>query len=847
MSTLVSLRNYLLAAAAIAVLVAIPISERLRFDQRIEAFFADDNPDLQILIRSRQDFGGDEFVILAWTEERLFDVEVEPYPATLDDVLKNDVLLTVAPGVAERIRDTVLKVNAVEGVNSEQTQDLADFLDSAPRSKSTRRAMLRLIEGTLVGRDGKTTGIMLQLLPEEASKITRGQTLEAIRQIAHSMNAEVAVAGEPVQVFDMFQMVEQDGQLLFLVSLAILSIVLLAMFRRFRWVLAPVGLVLGSVVATRTILVLVGAELSMVSSMLNSLVTVIGIATCMHVAVHYRDLRHRAARAAESSETESISWAARQTLSDMAAPIFWTCLTTGVGFGSLLVSQITPVRSFSVMMCLATGVVLLGCCVVLPATLASGSGNRPPATVVLESWLDRALLVNCRTVQQRPIVTGLVCLLLVAAAVPGIFQLVVETDFSRNFKESSTIVRSLKFVESRLGGAGTWEVSFDAPKKLNDDFLNDVGRLTTALEMTQIRPEFEQRTRALATQLAHSTSDQAVADRFEALTSSAWLMISEQDFLSPGDIDEFCDDLNQKSVSTELIAEVRQLLESPGSTGTNQSGPRVLSLSSLADLPPRILGPAKTLQRIERKQPALIASFYNKDAGRMRILLRSMEQQAAEEKVAQITRIRQCVEDFFDSQNVHPQESKPVASGMFVLLAELIRSLLSDQLVSFAVACGGIFTCMTIAFRSVRIGTISLFPNMFPVALVMGALGWIGEPVNIGTAMITSVSMGLTVDSTIHYITAFERARQTHSVAESLQIAHAGAGRAVVFASLALVAGFLVLTASRFIPLVYFGALLSLSMLSGIFGDLVLLPLLLRLVTRETILTSETSVPETNV
>lgn len=165
---------------------------------------------------------------------------------------------------------------------------------------------------------------------------------------------------------------------------------------------------------------------------------------------------------------------------------------------------------------------------------------------------------------------------------------------------------------------------------------------------------------------------------------------------------------------------------------------------------------------------------------------------------------------------------------MFVLLAELILSLLDDQLKSFLLACFGILLCMTMAFRSLRIGLISLFPNVFPVAIVMGTLGWIGSPVNIGTAMITSVSMGLTVDSTIHYITAFERARRTTSISEALKIAHAGAGRAVVFAHLALVAGFLVLTASRFVPLVYFGALLSLSMIGGVFGDLVLLPLLLR-------------------
>ena len=170
---------------------------------------------------------------------------------------------------------------------------------------------------------------------------------------------------------------------------------------------------------------------------------------------------------------------------------------------------------------------------------------------------------------------------------------------------------------------------------------------------------------------------------------------------------------------------------------------------------------------------------------------------------------------------------------MFVLLAGLIESLLSDQLNSFLVATGGILLCMTVAFRSLRIGIISLFPNVFPVAMVMGILGWTGMRVNIGTAMITSVSMGLTVDSTIHYITAFERARRNQTVTEALNVAHAGAGRAVVFAHLALIAGFLVLTASRFIPLIYFGALLTLSLIGGVFGDLVLLPLLLRWTTPE--------------
>lgn len=759
MGILIQYRNLLLFLAAIGVLCAIPLSEQLVFDQRIESFFAEDNPDLILLNRSRSEFGGDEFVLVAWTEDRLLDVEGD-YPADLKTALVDD-WVPIAPAAEKRIRSTAEKLNGIKGINAEKTQHLPGMLEKTIRFKNMKRAMVLLFEGTLIGRDARTTGIIVELLPEEASGVPRGNTIDAIREVAATLNAEVAVAGEPVQVYDMFQLVEQDSRSLFLVSLAILSVVLLVMFHGLRWLLAPIGLVLGAVLVTRATLQLQGAELSMVSSMLNSLVTVIGIATFMHVIVHYRDLRNAAATD-PSSETDPHQ-AARQTLRDMASPVFWTCATTAVGFGSLLVSQITPVRSFSVMMCLATFVVLAGCFVLLPATLASGSRLRSPATVPLEHWLDRALQINCRVLEQRPVATAIVCLLLLGATTPGVFQLTLETDFSRNFKDSSEIVRSLRFVESRLGGAGSWEVAFDTPETLDNEFLNGVHDLTT-----QLREQ--------------TTEDQNLT---------------------------------------------------------------VLSLTDMTSLPPRFFGPKRNLDRIQQRHPELVASFYNIEKQRMRIVLRSAEQQPADSKEEQIRSIRATVEKFFAADterrrndaiadDLNPdeieeiQKSPPSASGMFVLLAAVIQSLLSDQLNSFLVATGGIFLCMTIAFRSLRIGLISLLPNVFPVALVMGSLGWLGTRVNIGTAMITSVSMGLTVDSTIHYITAFERARRTMSVSQALHVAHAGAGRAVVFAHLALIAGFLVLTASRFVPLVYFGGLLTLSLLGGIFGDLVLLPLLLR-------------------
>ena len=109
-------------------------------------------------------------------------------------------------------------------------------------------------------------------------------------------------------------------------------------------------------------------------------------------------------------------------------------------------------------------------------------------------------------------------------------------------------------------------------------------------------------------------------------------------------------------------------------------------------------------------------------------------------------------------------------------------------------------------------------------------MGWIDLPINIATAMIASVTMGLTIDSSIHYLAGLRRAQESGlSFFESLRTTHGGVGRSLVLANFALMAGFLVLTLSHFIPLVYFGILVSVAMLGGLLGNLIILPLMLRI------------------
>jgi predicted RND superfamily exporter protein len=203
-----------------------------------------------------------------------------------------------------------------------------------------------------------------------------------------------------------------------------------------------------------------------------------------------------------------------------------------------------------------------------------------------------------------------------------------------------------------------------------------------------------------------------------------------------------------------------------------------------------------------------------------RIMLRSQERQNAEAKrllIEDVTRISR--EEFAEAE----------VTGFFVLLTNLIDSVVRDQWTTFGVALAGIGLTMLLAFRHPGYALIALIPNALPILTVTGLMGWAGVKVNMGAAMIAAVSMGLSVDSSIHYITFYLRSRaQRHSVHAALLDVQRTVGRAVVLSTLALVTGFAVLSTSQFVPTIYFGVLVSLAMLGGLAGNLVVLPLLLQ-------------------
>ena len=168
------------------------------------------------------------------------------------------------------------------------------------------------------------------------------------------------------------------------------------------------------------------------------------------------------------------------------------------------------------------------------------------------------------------------------------------------------------------------------------------------------------------------------------------------------------------------------------------------------------------------------------------------------------------------------------ATGISVLVTNSINAIVKGQVQSLGLALAVICVIMSLLFRSLRLGLLSMVPNVIPILMTLGLMGWVGIDINTATAVISCVAIGIAVDDTIHYLTRFRKeygADPDEVTATSQSLT--STGRALFFTSFVLTFGFMVLVFSNFRPLIYFGVLTGVTMVSALIGDLILLPVLL--------------------
>ena len=652
--------------------------------------------------------------------------------------LKNKVIFTDT----QKRRNELLIKRDNEGLTEVEQQELADILEQ------------------------------YELIKDEATRINH-ETVAATRAVMDRYRDRGALylGGIPMIADDMITFIKNDLLVFGAGVFAFLVIMLSIIFRQARFVMLPLCSCLFAVVIMMGLLGLTGWPVTVISSNFISLMLILTMSMNVHLIVRYRQLSRDFAG---QDQTQLVS----NTVRRMALPCLYTALTTMIGFGSLVVSDIKPVIDFGWMMTLGLGVTFMTSFLLFPSILVSldkkitaPGGEQVPFTAGL-----------ARITEKFGNGVVIIALLLAALSLYGISRLKVENSFVNYFSDSTEIHQGLKLIDDELGGTAPMDVvlKFDPVKEYGeeeeaeDDEFADLDDLFGGFDTEPADP-------------ADAWFTAYKVDRIKAVHDYLDRQPEIGKVLSLASVLRLAEDLNEGEefdafelavINKKLPLEIKEQLIDPYiSIENNEARINMRILDSLPDL--------------RRKQ------FLEKINTELRTELGLSE-------------------DEFQ------------VSGMMVLYNNMLQSLFTSQIETLGVVMLGIALMLLVLFRSVSLAVIGILPNILAAGIILGLMGILDIPLDMMTITIAAITIGIAVDNSIHYIYRFREEYPGKSdYVATLYYCHANIGRAVFYTAITIIIGFSILVMSNFIPTIYFGLLTALAMFIALLAALTLLPKLI--------------------
>jgi len=585
---------------------------------------------------------------------------------------------------------------------------------------------------------------------------------------------QLYLGGVPMITDDMVTFVGNDLVIFGGGVLALLIIVLTIIFRRVRWVVLPLVSCFYAGLVMMGVLGLSGWNVTVISSNFLALMLIITISMNIHLIVRYLQLNR------DHPDDDQLALV-RATAHKMVKPCLYTALTTIIGFGSLVVSDIKPVIDFGLMMSAGLAVTFATSFILFPTLLLVMRKTEAKSSVERERFHLPAYLAHLTETQGNKIL--LVAVVLTAASAVGVSQLRVENSFINYFSDDTEIYQGLKLIDDKLGGTTPLEIVFKFPEE-TDDFLSPED-----LEgMSEYEIEMER--------------------EFAASMAS-----SPEYWFTPEKI--------------RRIKEVHDYLD-----GLPEIG-KVLSLASAVRVAEDVMGEeldAMLLALLYTKIPAevrkdMIDPFVSIEHNEARIFARILDSKPDLRRRELLEKVRG---DFVGELEFEEQDV--TVSGLLVLYNNMLQSLFSSQIKTLSVVMLGIAIMFLVLFRSIPLAIIGILPNLLGAGVVLGVMGWANIPMDMMTITIAAITIGIAVDNGIHYIYRFrEEYALTNDYVKTMRICHSSIGKAVFYNTLTIIVGFSILVFSNFNPTIYFGVLIAAAMFIALLAALTVLPKLILL------------------
>ena len=657
--------------------------------------------------------------------------------------------------------------------------------------KSLRRRVLEndLFRNSFFSEDGRRTGIFVELAMDEDDSEILYSTYIALERIFEENPGidKHYIAGFPIVAATLRTVIDQDTQRFF-PFVALLAVFFLWLtFRRPSGVAVPMLVVGFSILFTLAIMVVFEVPLNIITSALPVFLISIGVADGIHMFSEYRENR------IEGLPREK---AVCLMLDKLALPVTMTSITTAVGFLSLTVSDIVPILTFGIFVAVGTLLAMVLSLIFIPALLmvlpekvsasqeGSGTDENLSRGVHQVNFMDRLFQKSLDVMtawvlrNARPVL--LAALAISAISIYGLSQVKVESSLESYFQTDAPLVvanrameklsgsRTINIVITKTGEEEPWK-NPDNLKVVEEfqEFLANEPRVKRTLSLVD-----------LIKRISYAFNENR--KEFNRLPNGFEFLESEEIFEENGQTEKRT--VKREISGRDLIAQYLVLYENSGGD----------VLSDVVDSEYLNLNLAVTI---------------------------SSNSTTEEEKLLQ------SIEDYAVRQ--FPQGFSMTSSGMVPINVATSNEVVTSQIRSLSGSILAVFLMLALIFRSVSRGLMGMIPLVFTVLFNFGVMGFFGVHLDIGTALVSSIVIGIGVDYSIHYLSSM-----FHELADGTELHDAisntvrRSGKAITSNAVTVGFGFLALSVSEFLPLVTLSWMIWLTLNISALATMILIPAL---------------------
>ncbi|WP_247680014.1 efflux RND transporter permease subunit [Chitinophaga polysaccharea] len=451
----------------------------------------------------------------------------------------------------------------------------------------------------------------------------------------------------------------------------------------------------------------------------------------------------------------------------MGIVTLFTNLTAAIGFGVFCFTNSAILKEFGVVAGLNIMFIFLISFIFLPSVLSYLPAPKSKHTNYLENRFFAAILDFLTTLvfKYRPWVYG-VSVIAIILAIVGMGRLQSVGYMLDDIPHTDKLYTDLKFLETNFKGVMPLEIAVDTKRKNGVISLQTLNRLDKLTQLIGSQPDFG---RPLS-----------VVEGIK-FAKQAYFNGDSSNYAVPNEFD------------LGFLAPYLRMKGNNNATGATSTFSKLVS--SFMD---------------STKQVARL-SVNMKDVGsqKLPVLLDSL---------------RPKVTEIFDTAHY-----KVTFTGTSVIFQEGTRFIINGLMESIILAFVLIMLCMLYLFRSWRMLIISLIPNVIPLVVTAGVMGWVGVALKPSTVLVFSVALGIAIDVTIRFLVNFKQELPRHDFDISATVKQTihETGLSIIYTSAILFAGFMIFSFSEFGGTKALGWLTSLTLVVAMITNLTILPALL--------------------